>query len=755
MMGDDDNTLKQEQHEIDPIQTTEHIVKSHHVLPNPGALRENKKIGLNPSIINSVDSDEDVSHDDGQNAIDDTRFRSFLEASGLNYLELNEEQEIMLRGTLNSISNEDDTDATLFIPRATAVQEREMNQQECCSTSSSKTPTSDMEICNRINAPSSQNNREKNFPIYAVASPLSFWNKKSRNLIVLFVTIVTLLLVSIPLFLISKSSKKQDEDSLKYWPLTITNICYSSYVPFDKIQQVADYMNERYNLIEKNTPFKLVKDGVDCTKAAGRFSHFNNMTNHSVFILYSNQITDMLTRKNIISIDEIDDALNLNETNIVEDDDVLDYYRDHISQFGKKKYGVPLSGSSLIYAYNMELFDTHNRKPARTWEEYNDNAKFFEDQPGGTISGSCNGDISYNFGYTLDTILASIVQTNGTKQGVHFLRNETTGDLSPAFNNVSVSYILGILENQTQYGGETIDYKTYKFPLNFRFLRNGACAQQFLTDVWISQSKVPFNIGVAILPGSKMVLDRQTGNLTECTQTLCPQAIWYDDIGFVNHVSYHPVSLVGTFSKNLVCSQERMQLVKNFWEKMSQENMTDWSTQVSTSYLENFSTYFKDYARVLSSGPFRKSQIALTPQIALTHVVNKANPVTFHEPLLIEIKNILRKQYNNGTSRNPASPVTTNNNFLYNSNIQEIFKNHLIYVSKKKYKQSTRTREELNSLRLSVVVSIQKIQKLYIDSYSGKLNMTFVEHYAMTMNIAEMEENYNRQESHIYSQGDR
>jgi len=746
MMGDDDNTLKQEQHEIDPIQTTEHIVKSHHVLPNPGALRENKKIGLNPSIINSVDSDEDVSHDDGQNAIDDTRFRSFLEASGLNYLELNEEQEIMLRGTLNSISNEDDTDATLFIPRATAVQEREMNQQECCSTSSSKTPTSDMEICNRINAPSSQNNREKNFPIYAVASPLSFWNKKSRNLIVLFVTIVTLLLVSIPLFLISKSSKKQDEDSLKYWPLTITNICYSSYVPFDKIQQVADYMNERYNLIEKNTPFKLVKDGVDCTKAAGRFSHFNNMTNHSVFILYSNQITDMLTRKNIISIDEIDDALNLNETNIVEDDDVLDYYRDHISQFGKKKYGVPLSGSSLIYAYNMELFDTHNRKPARTWEEYNDNAKFFEDQPGGTISGSCNGDISYNFGYTLDTILASIVQTNGTKQGVHFLRNETTGDLSPAFNNVSVSYILGILENQTQYGGETIDYKTYKFPLNFRFLRNGACAQQFLTDVWISQSKVPFNIGVAILPGSKMVLDRQTGNLTECTQTLCPQAIWYDDIGFVNHVSYHPVSLVGTFSKNLVYSQERMQLVKKFWEKMSKESMTDWSTQLST--VNYASIKFEDYAR-LAHGPFRKSQIALS------HVVNKANPVTFHEPLLEEIKNILRKQYNNGTSKNLASPVTTTDNYLYYSNIQEIFKNHLIFISKREYKQNSRTREELKSLRFSVATSIQKIQKKYIDSYSGKLNMTFEEHYAMTMNIAEMEENSNRQESHIHSQGDR
>jgi len=80
--------------------------------------------------------------------------------------------------------------------------------------------------------------------------------------------------------------------------------------------------------------------------------------------------------------------------------------------------------------------------------------------------------------------------------------------------------------------------KLISFHSIFGFLEEGACVQQFLTDVWISKSKVPFNIGVAILPGSKMVLDRQTGNLTECNQILCSRAIWYDDIGFVNHVSY-------------------------------------------------------------------------------------------------------------------------------------------------------------------------------------------------------------------------
>jgi len=43
-------------------------------------------------------------------------------------------------------------------------------------------------------------------------------------------------------------------------------------VPFDKIQQVVDYMNERYNLAEKNTSFKLVRNSVGCTEADERLS---------------------------------------------------------------------------------------------------------------------------------------------------------------------------------------------------------------------------------------------------------------------------------------------------------------------------------------------------------------------------------------------------------------------------------------------------------------------------------------------------
>ena len=70
------------------------------------------------------------------------------------------------------------------------------------------------------------------------------------------------------------------------------------------------------------------------------------------------------------------------------------------------------------------------------------------------------------------------------------LRNETIGHFSSALNNASVSYILVILENQTQYGGETIDYRAKKLLLNFNFLKKSACTQQFLTYMWISQSKV-------------------------------------------------------------------------------------------------------------------------------------------------------------------------------------------------------------------------------------------------------------------------
>eukprot|EP00977_Amphora_coffeiformis_P021241 scaffold9085_cov215-Amphora_coffeaeformis.AAC.9 len=45
-------------------------------------------------------------------------------------------------------------------------------------------------------------------------------------------------------------------------------------------------------------------------------------------------------------------------------------------------------------------------------------------------------------------------------------------------------------------------------------------------------------LGIAPTPGSEMVLNRQTGQLERCTRELCPYAVYYDDIGFVNSAPY-------------------------------------------------------------------------------------------------------------------------------------------------------------------------------------------------------------------------
>ena len=45
-------------------------------------------------------------------------------------------------------------------------------------------------------------------------------------------------------------------------------------------------------------------------------------------------------------------------------------------------------------------------------------------------------------------------------------------------------------------------------------------------------------LGIAPTPGSKRVLDRETGQLVECTKDICPYGEYYDDIGWVNKAGY-------------------------------------------------------------------------------------------------------------------------------------------------------------------------------------------------------------------------
>lgn len=44
--------------------------------------------------------------------------------------------------------------------------------------------------------------------------------------------------------------------------------------------------------------------------------------------------------------------------------------------------------------------------------------------------------------------------------------------------------------------------------------------------------------GVAPTPGSTVVLNRETGELVTCDETLCPSSDFYEDIGWVNRAPY-------------------------------------------------------------------------------------------------------------------------------------------------------------------------------------------------------------------------
>jgi hypothetical protein len=80
-------------------------------------------------------------------------------------------------------------------------------------------------------------------------------------------------------------------------------------------------------------------------------------------------------------------------------------------------------------------------------------------------------------------------------------------------------------------------------PINFELMHEGKCV---MTVNWGNNFKrylekgtqLAGRYGVATTPGSPVVLDRVTRQLEQCTSLLCPNARYYEDIGWINQSPY-------------------------------------------------------------------------------------------------------------------------------------------------------------------------------------------------------------------------
>lgn len=284
-----------------------------------------------------------------------------------------------------------------------------------------------------------------------------------------------------------------------------------------------------------------------------------NVTTVPFSDLYQQVLTDMATGTNSFDgavfapqwmVDYItpgyleDLTERVNADAALEWDDVGTFFRDFSSTYQGSIYTIPLDGDFQMVYYRTDVLDELGLEPPQTWDDYLAIAEAADGMDmngdGEGDFGSCIGKARNNQAYWFITsIAAPMLQTQGTSQGA-FFNNDT---LEPLVNNPAFGRALEIYKASNEFGppdelnlgvGDTRGLWTA-----------GRCA---LTLDWgdigtlaIEEgSQVADTTGAVINPGSRMVLNRDTGELEECSAELCPFA--------EDGVNYAPFAAFGGWS---------------------------------------------------------------------------------------------------------------------------------------------------------------------------------------------------------------
>ena len=225
--------------------------------------------------------------------------------------------------------------------------------------------------------------------------------------------------------------------------------------------------------------------------------------------------------------------------------DIAPFFRDFSATFKGHVYTIPLDGDFQMVYYRKDLLQRDGLQPPETWQDYISIAKHFQGK-------DLNGDGKADYGSCLAmkrsaqsywmyiSIAAAYLQSQGTKQGAFF----NTDNMQPLMNNAGAAAALDIYKQLSKLGPP--DQLNNDVGDSRGLFVTGRCA---LSLDWgdigplavdKTQSKVQDKVGAVILPGSKQVLDRSTGQLVDCNSTICPYA--------TNGVNHSPFAAFGGWS---------------------------------------------------------------------------------------------------------------------------------------------------------------------------------------------------------------
>jgi multiple sugar transport system substrate-binding protein len=225
--------------------------------------------------------------------------------------------------------------------------------------------------------------------------------------------------------------------------------------------------------------------------------------------------------------------------------DIAPFFRDFSATFKGKVYTVPLDGDFQMVYYRKDLLQKDGLQPPATWDDYISIAKHFQGK-------DLNGDGKPDYGSCLAmkrsaqsywawiSIASAYLQSQGTKQGAFF----NTDNMQPLMNTPGAAAALDVYKQLSKIGPP--EQLNQDVGDSRGLFVTGRCA---LSLDWgdigplavdKSQSTVQDKVGAIILPGSKKVLDRSTGQLADCNPTLCPHA--------TNGVNHAPFAAFGGWS---------------------------------------------------------------------------------------------------------------------------------------------------------------------------------------------------------------
>src|SRR5687767_8860559 len=211
-------------------------------------------------------------------------------------------------------------------------------------------------------------------------------------------------------------------------------------------------------------------------------------------------------------------------------DDVAPFFRDFSQKYAGKTYMLTLDGDFHMMYYRTDVLKEAGLEPPKTWEDYVAVAKAVHGK-------DMNGDGTPDFGsciskkrnaqayWFITSVAGPYMQSKGTNQGAFF----DTADMKPLVNNEAFAKALDIYKETTQYGPP--DEINLDVGDTRGLFMAGRCALSLdwgdigTLAIDPAASKVIDKTGASITPGSREVLNRETGKLEPCTPELCPHAV--------------------------------------------------------------------------------------------------------------------------------------------------------------------------------------------------------------------------------------